>query len=48
MVSVFWVFKHCFNKLIYIKEPLNNFHAIMRIDGETHLAIIYKPTLEKA
>jgi len=48
VVSVFVIGFHCFNKFFYIKEPLNKLHAIMRINGKTHLAIMYKPTLEKA
>jgi hypothetical protein len=36
VIPVKWVVNHCFNKFFYIKEPLNNFHAIMRIDGKTH------------
>ena len=42
MVSIFRVVKHCFNKFIYIKEPLNNFHAIMRMDGKTHFPCAFQ------
>jgi hypothetical protein len=45
---IFGVIQHGFNKLIYIKEVLNMLVPIMRVDGKTHLAIMYKPTLEKA
>ena len=40
MVVVFRVIKHFFNKIIYIKELFNNFHAIMPQNCKTHLVAI--------
>jgi hypothetical protein len=48
MVCVIGIGKHRFEQIINGAEPLNDFHAIVRIDSKTHLAIIYKPTFEKA
>jgi hypothetical protein len=36
MIPVGWVINHTFKKVINSAKPLNDFHAIMRIDGKTH------------
>ena len=39
MVPIVWVIKHAFNKLFYIKKPLNNFHAIVLVNRKAHLVL---------
>lgn len=41
MVVVFRVVKHSYTQFIYIFKPLDYFHAIMRIDCETHFSLAF-------
>lgn len=40
VVDVVGIIQHCFNKTFYIKEVLNNPHAVMRVYSKAHLVAI--------